>query len=284
MKRFSFTLIELLVVIAIIAILAAMLLPALQKAKQKAEQSNCTGNLKQLGTVGCIYTGDNKGILPGNNAWNTAVTNGAPRVIWNELLGIQLGAPLTYQQMFVNGANNGYVYPLLFVANPPDANWVKLGYMDFFKVFYCPADPADFAIPLGYTANDSGVKLSYVLNCGETLQENFSTLRNAQIQSAAGTVYLSETHANSNNRLGRWFDGTNWESLPCFCITYKNYEIAWNSALNGSSGGKAPVAVHGTVENPRFNVLMHDGHVELCDKPTMTQNLNTSGILRYSKI
>lgn len=46
--RKGFTLIELLVVIAIIAILAAILFPVFAKAREKARQSSCASNLKQI--------------------------------------------------------------------------------------------------------------------------------------------------------------------------------------------------------------------------------------------
>jgi len=59
MRRTGFTLIELLVVIAIIAILAAILFPVFARAREKARQTSCLSNLKQMGLAFFMYAQDN---------------------------------------------------------------------------------------------------------------------------------------------------------------------------------------------------------------------------------
>jgi prepilin-type N-terminal cleavage/methylation domain-containing protein/prepilin-type processing-associated H-X9-DG protein len=74
----GFTLIELLVVIAIIAILAAILFPVFARAREKARQTTCLNNQKQIATVILMYAQDHEEMLPGaENIWTvTSIDKG----------------------------------------------------------------------------------------------------------------------------------------------------------------------------------------------------------------
>ena len=63
-RHSAFTLIELLVVIAIIAILAAILFPVFAQAREKARQTACMSNLKQIGTAALAYNQDYDEMYP----------------------------------------------------------------------------------------------------------------------------------------------------------------------------------------------------------------------------
>jgi prepilin-type N-terminal cleavage/methylation domain-containing protein/prepilin-type processing-associated H-X9-DG protein len=85
----AFTLIELLVVIAIIAILAAILFPVFAQAREKARQTSCLSNLKQLGLGFEMYKQDYDGIYPINRerADSDPTTSDAEETIaWPQLI------------------------------------------------------------------------------------------------------------------------------------------------------------------------------------------------------
>ena len=82
-RRRGFTLIELLVVIAIIAILAAILFPVFAQAREKARQSACLSNCKQMGSAVIMYIQDYDETFP--NGSRTTVWFPGPQGSWASL-------------------------------------------------------------------------------------------------------------------------------------------------------------------------------------------------------
>ena len=62
--RKGFTLVELLVVIAIIIILAAILFPVFARAREKAQQTRCMNNMKQMSAAIVMYEEDYDAPMP----------------------------------------------------------------------------------------------------------------------------------------------------------------------------------------------------------------------------
>lgn len=83
-KNFRFTLLELLVTISIIMILASLLLPALRNVKEKARQTYCANNLKQIGMSFEFYKQDFRGFHQTLGTWIEHIKTSTyqPHVIW----------------------------------------------------------------------------------------------------------------------------------------------------------------------------------------------------------
>jgi prepilin-type N-terminal cleavage/methylation domain-containing protein/prepilin-type processing-associated H-X9-DG protein len=85
MKK-AFTLIELLVVIAIIAILAAILFPVFAQAREKARQTSCLSNQKQMGIAVMMYAQDYDETMPQAYYYNNDSNATAGYTHWSGLV------------------------------------------------------------------------------------------------------------------------------------------------------------------------------------------------------
>src|SRR5689334_1306707 len=84
--RRGFTLIELLVVIAIIAILAAILFPVFAQAREKARQSACLSNMRQISSAMLMYAQDYDELFPPVIARPTRAEKNLYLISWMHLL------------------------------------------------------------------------------------------------------------------------------------------------------------------------------------------------------
>ena len=138
----AFTLIELLVVIAIIAILAAILFPVFAQAREKARQTACLSNNRQIGLGLNMYVQDYDESFPPAD-YGAAVTS----------------APYT-QFAWYSGAGGAVFYPpcCFDLLQPYEKN---------LQIHKCPSDASGLPTALTNKVNGAGQPLqplSYALN------------------------------------------------------------------------------------------------------------------------
>jgi len=86
MRTRGFTLIELLVVIAIIAILAAILFPVFAKAREKARQTSCLSNAKQISLGIMMYMADYDQRTPQARFGDVVIAGTSEHVTWKRVI------------------------------------------------------------------------------------------------------------------------------------------------------------------------------------------------------
>ncbi len=175
-RRSAFTLIELLVVIAIIAILAAILFPVFAQAREKARQTSCLSNLKQLGLALNMYGQDYDGTLS-QTSWELGSFKA--KVHWSYLVQPYV----KNQQIFVCPSDTHPVTPLNPLCGPNDTIGVTL----------CDAQAPKF---------------SYINSYNVMPAHDWLSPAEAAIEKPANTVVLTERRNNMNDPkmtlIGQW--------------------------------------------------------------------------------
>ncbi len=264
-SRRAFTLIELLVVIAIIAILAAILFPVFAQAREKARQSSCASNQKQVGLAMIQYMSDYDGTIP--------LFRTADRFSWR---GVNFGTPTNGQ-----GVTGTY--------------WAALiqPYMKSYALYGCPSELSssildsgeagfiqiapNFGINGDYlykTISDDGTRCNSLFNIIETATRFIAIpVNDSEIASPAATVAFADVKqtqtATPTGVFGITYGG--YLTSPAAhsitaedcCALFAN--IGWGSN-DPSNNTNTPKGIGAGIFAPRHNsggnVTFVDGHVK----------------------
>ena len=161
MQRRGFTLIELLVVIAIIAILAAILFPVFAQAREKARQTGCINNIRQLGVGLSMYRQDFDGRDPGpgeiyhcapyQNTSYSAAAGDPPWQAQAKLVGISSQWVSCYSVFNTVGTPSSGISAIWKVTNATGG--ALYPYIKNAQVYICPSDPRGADTKLSYSMN-----------------------------------------------------------------------------------------------------------------------------------
>jgi prepilin-type N-terminal cleavage/methylation domain-containing protein/prepilin-type processing-associated H-X9-DG protein len=233
--RSGFTLIELLVVIAIIAILAAILFPVFAQAREKARQSACISNVKQMGLAAVMYAQDYDEIYPGMWQWNPG--------------GIQAHSP--------------YLYPPGFDLKVAEQVCQTCPYVKNAQVYSCPSRGGNiYSYGYAYPTMWGGYPLipnsAYGFPTGPSM---------ADFSHPADTVMIMDS--------GKWAgddvcNALTWEgihNIGCGNNPGYNYPYVYQPLTNQWS---APLPLH----NETTTVAFVDGHVKSIRPEAMVSPVN----------
>ena len=226
----AFTLIELLVVIAIIAILAAILFPVFAKAREKARQTSCLSNLKQLSLGFLQYVQDADEKYPNGGSGGALSPSG-----W-------ITAPTTVSQTLDYRPNiqSGGIYP----------------YTKSVGIYVCP-DDGNVTRHLSYSMNEY---FGFDKSQQTTATSVLTPLGLAQVDAAANSILLIDEQLTVN-------DGN---FNPCFDQSSRVHTGGANYAYaDGHAKWRRPETLteYDYWPNPNFGPTANDEDTRLSTHP-----------------
>jgi prepilin-type N-terminal cleavage/methylation domain-containing protein/prepilin-type processing-associated H-X9-DG protein len=241
----AFTLIELLVVIAIIAILAAILFPVFAQAREKARQTACLSNTKQLGLAVSQYIQDYDEMLPMGGYDTSAYSSRWYRDVYPYVKSVGVFSCPSESRDTINGVVTNFT-PVLQAATAtrpegPSYNGAYAANGNWF----------------GYATSSAGA--SFPISDMKDSAGTFLICEAAQVDSA------KVTGAGSS-------DGLNPDNWNKYATKYADYRVTpptprlgpsgqWNQYTTDDSNfnySRRPVARH----NGGLNVIYADGHAK----------------------
>jgi prepilin-type N-terminal cleavage/methylation domain-containing protein/prepilin-type processing-associated H-X9-DG protein len=262
-NRKAFTLIELLVSIVIIAILAAILFPVFAKVREKARQTACLSNMRQIGMASMMYIQDNDDTYPIARylatpprwlsvTWRDVISpytkNGGDTVTW----ATSDGSPTVVAGSAIWSCPTAGVKVKKIISGHN---------MIFTKLIADEFDNPD-ATPEFIAALPANKK--------------FDVVRQSNLASPGDTMLIAETGYQqlSNEGVGElmtdwwWYGGANWPpkfSGPDSVVKWENDPSgwhAWNAPQNAHMGIWIPRYRH----NGMSNFIFADGHAKAVAK------------------